>query len=347
MRGSQSSLGSITPLSSRHARPGFTIVELLVVIAIIGTLVGLLIPAVQSARESARRTACANNLKQIGLAVHNYADANRALPIMCSNGYGGGTWMLFIFPFLDEAATHDAFMKLVKAYFGGGLEPIYDVSMSGTTSSPLAKSYTQFLCPSDIPSVLQAINVFGDKYLSRHNYVVNAGNAGVVNNAGPDGVTGPEGNAYAGAPFKMSSRIFSYDKPDPVPVRFGEVTDGLSKTMMASELIKAKHLSSSSFDFRGVVWNNAYTFFTAALPPNSTVGDYCKHPFCQGPSVVPGNPPAQIVTTFDARAARSRHQSGVQVVMLDGNVRFVADSVLLNVWRAAASSKGNETLGLE
>ena len=333
-------------------RPAFTLVELLVVIAIIGVLVGLLLPAVQSARESARRTACANNLKQIGLAVHNYADAYQSLPIMCSNGYGGGNWMLFIFPFMGEASTHDAFMTAVKNFFSPPaktLEPIYDSSMSNTTSSPLAKSYAQFLCPSDNPSALQKIGGVIGKYLSRHNYVVNAGNAGIVMSSGA--VEGPAGNAYAGAPFTMSSLNSFNGKPDPVPVRFGQVSDGLSKTMMASELIKAKHGNETDLnqlDLRGVVWHNLSSFFTAALPPNSTSGDYCKTgPYCQGPSVVPGNPPAQIVTTFDAYAARSRHKSGVQVVMLDGNVRFVADSVLLSVWRAAASSKGNEPLGLD
>ncbi len=335
-------------------RPAFTLVELLVVIAIIGVLVGLLLPAVQSAREASRRTACANNLKQIGLAVHNFADAHRALPIMCSNSYGGGNWMLFIFPFMGEASTHDAFMTAVKAFTGSGFDPIYDASISGATSSPLAKSYTQFLCPSDKPSALQKLAGGLNRYLSRHNYVVNAGNAGLKWCAGPDGAELPAGNAYAGAPFTMSSTTSLLVKPDPVPVRFEQVSDGLSKTMMASEIIKAKNGNEtdlSQLDLRGMVWQNQSSFFTAALLPNSTSGDYCRTGFCQGPSVVPGNPPAQIVTAngFDllASAARSFHKSGVQVVMLDGNVRFVADSVLLSVWRAAASSKGNEPLGLD
>src|SRR5436853_47978 len=86
-------------------RSGFTLIELLVVIAIIAVLVGLLLPAVQQARESARRTQCRNNLKQIGLALHNYLDANKVFPPAFCLGSGvGGTWspMARILPFVDQ-----------------------------------------------------------------------------------------------------------------------------------------------------------------------------------------------------------------------------------------------------
>ena len=85
-------------------RPGFTLVELLVVIAIIGVLVALLLPAVQAAREAARRTQCTNNLKQMGLACHNFHDARKSLPPAYMSGEGFGTWLMLIMPYMEEGA---------------------------------------------------------------------------------------------------------------------------------------------------------------------------------------------------------------------------------------------------
>jgi prepilin-type N-terminal cleavage/methylation domain-containing protein len=89
---------------------GFTLVELLVVIAIIGTLVGLLLPAVQTARESARRSTCTNNLKQIGVAIHNFESANKAFPAGHKHDSGGNSawgWGVYILPFLEQQEIFD------------------------------------------------------------------------------------------------------------------------------------------------------------------------------------------------------------------------------------------------
>src|SRR5262245_40234739 len=100
--------------SRRIRAAGFTLVELLVVIAIIGILVALLLPAIQAAREAARRTQCANNLKNIGLALHNYADAKKTLPpatglVMGLGEINGGTWVVKIWPYIEEQALYDKF----------------------------------------------------------------------------------------------------------------------------------------------------------------------------------------------------------------------------------------------
>lgn len=103
------------PHAQCYARAGFTLVELLVVIAIIGILVALLLPAVQAAREAARRTQCANNLKQIGVALHEYHDTNRAFPSGCrshftgAQWYWGHSWIVAILPFAEQRPLYDQF----------------------------------------------------------------------------------------------------------------------------------------------------------------------------------------------------------------------------------------------
>ncbi|MFM9068057.1 MAG: DUF1559 domain-containing protein [Planctomycetota bacterium] len=88
-------------------RPGFTLVELLVVIAIIGILVALLLPAVQAAREAARRTQCLNNLKQLGLALHNYHDSRRSFPAGASPNVTAFNWRVAIWPFMEQQSLFD------------------------------------------------------------------------------------------------------------------------------------------------------------------------------------------------------------------------------------------------
>src|SRR6185369_3080712 len=100
----------------------FTLVELLVVIAIIGVLVALLLPAVQAARESARRAQCTNNLKQIGIAVHNYDDVWKTLPPGCYHGVFG-TWVLHILPFVEQQSLYDRYVNSggIQTFRNGGI----------------------------------------------------------------------------------------------------------------------------------------------------------------------------------------------------------------------------------
>jgi prepilin-type N-terminal cleavage/methylation domain-containing protein len=115
-------------------RAAFTLVELLVVIAIIGILIALLLPAVQAAREAARRTQCTNNLKQIGLAIHNYHGAKKFVPVTFTTGDGFGTWMMWIMPYLEEANALQVRNPTLNFY--------------GQPDSAHATQVASYLCPS-------------------------------------------------------------------------------------------------------------------------------------------------------------------------------------------------------
>jgi len=130
-----------------RVRRAFTLVELLVVIAIVGILIALLLPAVQAARESARRLHCSNNLKQLGLAAHNYHDANKVLPISMGwvgqvlNGKG---WILVTLPFMEDQGQYDRFRPYLKGTMAGG-SGILDPGCRDALKTPIAG----LRCPSD------------------------------------------------------------------------------------------------------------------------------------------------------------------------------------------------------
>jgi prepilin-type N-terminal cleavage/methylation domain-containing protein len=195
-----------------HRRPNdaFTLIELLVVIAIIGALVALLLPAVQAAREAARRSQCSNNLKQLGLAIHNYVQSSGVLPFGQGdeptgtfNGWSSLTMML---PNLEQGAVFNAINFQI---------PDGSVPGSAQNRTSQAVSIATFLCPSD-PDRLTA-------NAGHNNYFGNTGIDPLVNTANPSGLFG--GN-YGSGPYV------------PATVRLQDITDGLSQTVAFSERVK-------------------------------------------------------------------------------------------------------------
>ncbi len=324
----------------RSQRLAFTLIELLVVIAIIAILVALLLPAVQQAREAARRSSCKNNLKQLGLALHNYHDINGCLPIGClfrDRGAGGpslsnqSTWMARILPQMEQSALYDR-MDFVR-----------DRPTGWDPNNVRAEVITGYRCPSDPKTTAVSgfaptsyVACIGDSYRlygdggstasaaqGHGSYIVGNGTwaRAVLNNGNEEGV------------FATNSHC-----------RFRDITDGLSNTMAVSECLvgsEIKALSSgdanncdgnpgTTNNNRGSSWMFGSTSswpFTTTRTPNSRSADCDRF------------------AVYVNMAARSQHKGGVQVLLADGGVRFVSENINLATWRKLGQRNDGNVLG--
>jgi prepilin-type N-terminal cleavage/methylation domain-containing protein/prepilin-type processing-associated H-X9-DG protein len=315
-------------------RSAFTLIELLVVIAIIAVLIGLLIPAVQKVREASQRAKCQSNLKQIGLAMMNYHDANGVLPPQTAgnrNTCCNGTWQMAILPFVEQGNMLNAYQNYAQS--GGSSTPTYEQQANLQVTSIRLDLFT---CPSDIPNAAKSGTYNGTKYnITQHNYLVNVGN--IDYSQGKDGALPdqPAGLKFLGAPFSRSAQFKILD-----------ITDGTSSTLMAAEVNQGQ-----GQDFRGLTWWAEGSGFTVYRTPNSPLYDYISNgsgaPGCVPPSQNPLNADCRSRSSpnWNAFAARSRHTGGVNVVMCDGSVHFISNSISWNTWQAIGTSQGGEVAG--
>jgi prepilin-type N-terminal cleavage/methylation domain-containing protein/prepilin-type processing-associated H-X9-DG protein len=333
----------------RQVHRGFTLIELLVVIAIIAVLIALLLPAVQAAREAARRAQCVNNLKQIGLGMHNYISSNGTFPPGI-RGCCWGTWCVSLLPFVEQQALFNAwnsygnseFTALDSNFRYGGVVNI-------TVSASRVNAY---YCPSDGGNqTLAGVMALGMSVTSQ-NYVVNFGNTTILQD--PITLGGVTVN-FMGAPFSdigapddISITYLGTGTPEPTS-GFESIIDGTSNTMFTSETVVGQPQTPGSvYDHRGFTWWGFGAMYTGWLAPNSTQPDalqsstYCVYPFQQNPPCVGASS-----LTMMWQAARSRHPGGVNVGMCDGSVKFMKNSVSLNTWRALSTTKGGELISAD
>jgi prepilin-type N-terminal cleavage/methylation domain-containing protein/prepilin-type processing-associated H-X9-DG protein len=318
----------------RISRSGFTLIELLVVIAIIAVLIGLLLPAVQKVREAANRMKCSNNLKQWGLAMHNYHDTYGKLPQFTSVTPTRHTWAPFVMPYLEQNNLVAGYDMKVHWYQAPNLV---------MTQRPLPI----FSCPSDRQGAMWLDQTNFPS--ARGNYVVCYGNLVFGKNSAIGvgrGIFGCSAIANAGG------NLFT-----PYQTQIGQISDGTSNTLLMSEVIVAKLDNNQNGagrwqdgDFRGHVWHDATSSSPSHCPnifmtingPNSSVPDnaLCGRVANNDPLMPCTNGPS----TDRQNVARSRHAGGVNAVFGDGSVRFVSNNINLTAWRAMGTMDGGEVV---
>ena len=284
-------------IDASKPRRGFTLIELLTVVGVIAVLVALFIPAVQAAREAARRGHCANNLKQLGLALHAYHDAFNSLPPGKAPAAQGGEmfscWIM-VLPYLEQATVFNA------VNFS---QPIVSDANSTVRSTAIAT----LACPSDPDAVVREANasfIPSGSPLPRWFFTSYVGCVGSTDNS-PTVYPDQRG-------FAQSDGVLS----EVTPFSFNQITDGMGNTIFVSERSNFYLMQLSTFnphlaEFYGWYFAGSpgFTLFTTLYPPNMPL------------KVAAG------AGQNHAVAASSTHPGGVNTLMGDGSVRFIKDSV--------------------
>ncbi|QDT69424.1 hypothetical protein MalM25_23610 [Planctomycetes bacterium MalM25] len=391
-------------------RNGFTLVELLVVIAIIGILVALLLPAVQAAREAARRTQCTNQLRQLALAITNFESTYEFLPpggtsaltnapswVIAGNQFisGGGygpNWALQIFPFVEENALAEVARQALndsESLQRFNAADTFDMQDKGTRSwRSLHEGAGFMICPSsgnlgpDVPynDGDDETDGTGFGHVSKGNYAVCFGSA-TLQYAVPktQAFTPPtEAEDESGNPRGQPRGMFQIEKipfsPGPASTgrgrRVGQISDGMSKTVMLAELLTYNEpnqagepapgsgVGQGNNDWRGawIIPGMGASAFSGNYPPNSKIPDNipaCADEIASQQSLV-ANPAAGKLPCFEVGAtdnpeqwatARSAHPGGVNAALGDASVQFVSDDVDREVWWAYTTRAGSDEAG--
>ena len=359
----------------KRIRRGFTLIELLVVIAIIAVLIALLLPAVQAAREAARRTQCVNNMKQLGISLHNYHDVVGRLP------WGAGPWgwndwsmHVMILPYMEQTSMYNAIN------FTNGCA---DGNCGNINTTAVYNKVNGFLCPSDTDRLSTA--------QGHNNYM---GNAGSAPNAfyGWNSVSQGSSGAFAGIFCFIGVACDSGPAPPcgqangqtPFSISFASITDGLSNTAAMSERVKGignnnnsqidpTKPSSSFVDITGVAndgvadaspqafYNNCRAFNTSTMTvssldnqdPSGARWDVGYAPDSRYVHVMPPNSPVQCGGNNDdagrqaGYGASSRHPGGVNTLFMDGSVKFIKSTIQPQTYWGLGTRANGEVLSAD
>ena len=313
----------------RSARRGFTLIELLVVIAIIGILIGLLLPAVQKVREAANRMKCANNLKQLGLGLHNFHGAYGGFP-KAGKLANELSWHVFILPFIEQDALYRQFSFATGSYCGaGGTGPNKNIF---AINDPMP----MFLCPaSPVTQMLTAApnspntpEMVGTAvpYTTHYYGVIGAKGTNPVNGqAYPWINNGPHGG-FATSGIFMVDTVSTSTSPGPdIGYAISDVFDGTSNTLLVGEMSWTNNVTGTRY--------------------RSWVRGCDAQPVCSGSRNVASSINAPSIALFNDIAFGSQHPGGANFCFGDGSVRFLSDNIYLSTYLSLASRNGGEVLG--
>jgi prepilin-type N-terminal cleavage/methylation domain-containing protein/prepilin-type processing-associated H-X9-DG protein len=296
------------------ARRAFTLIELLVVIAIIAVLIGLLLPAVQKIREAANRMKCSNNLKQIGLAIHNYHGTEEKIPPAAYPG-NGVTWTALIMPHIEQDNAYKNWNFLVSYYDQPAVARETQVSI--------------YLCPSR-----RSVSQLSDEFYktASGSYDTTQPRKGMVSDyaacVGNDNPVNTWNTASANGAFVRPNAIAGFTPSSAYSVTsFSTITDGLSNTLLTGE----KHVQLGMFG--NIAHGDSSTYN----------GD---HPFGFSRAAGPGQPlatsPTQPLNQPSGYFFGSSHTGTVNFLLADGSVKGIRTSIDINVLGGMATRAGNE-----
>jgi prepilin-type N-terminal cleavage/methylation domain-containing protein/prepilin-type processing-associated H-X9-DG protein len=310
-------------MSTKLMRGAFTLVELLVVIAIIGVLVALLLPAVQSAREAARRMSCSNNLKQFGIAIHNYHDTHRYLPISIAYNVSGPRatpqpngkgWILSILPQLEQPALFAQF----EPGFIGPFNVNSGRGIANLACRPAMKTRIKVIeCPSDRQS--QRIVTTQAQWPNIEVAVTNY--KGVIGDTRMGGASSIHQGTTPDCHNVVGCNGLFYRNSYQDQIRMAVITDGTAQTFMVGEDVPFHNIHSAAYFANG---------------------DYAS---CHAPLNYMPKPPTP-GTWPNVISFRSHHPGGAHFCMADGSVHFIAQNINHTLYRQLSTKADGENVQL-